>query len=913
MAGPRPTPAWLQHILLQQEIDAALRGQRPNLMGAYHPGGVVWGPNGVANSDASFLAPRDATAVAPPPRRVAPAHIPLPLTAAPSSTLVDTTPRAPAIQSHTDVRQALGFNPSRHADLTVGDRLSHLMEAGLAASQFLVPGEENELRLVAEGGARVPFRPLSKLADAEMSIPPSVRRGSDTIGKLLERAGIPSDASSAEAARINAELASLQQAAVGRPTAASPYFQMDEVTPERFHSAVQDFVQNRPSEAGFLTQRTPEQMASEGMRTFLSPDGKTGYALADLGDGRVDIRNLFNQGGKGNGEQALRHAINQGGNVLDHFDTKLGDLYRRNGFLEYTPPGETASRLPFNDAYAPPGWDYEKYGRPDVVFQRLPSAPEFPSPRADVMPEEPVGPPEPTRPEGPPSGFRSNAAFLQQIGAPQADIDRNLRWAQEAEDELKARGLTEETAAAQTPPSATVLRVHRVGDMTEGPYNFNQADLPLTSSPRSPAPVHDGLDYVPDNALFGFKDPNALMKWFTPAERQRLLDAGYETRAYSIPKPNDNILHGGHQLVFNPDVATRTQLPGLFGAPSSKPFKSLSDILPYLTQEEQQHVLGSKVLQRELVERAGQLGPDEPLIAASLMGQHARGGYANVGPTLESTFGIKDAPQFDAIWAAVSPRQLNENAIEMAQRVMNRYRQGGPISPEDLKSLVQMPSRVKNTARALVNPLNPELSGLKVESFLPNLRSGSVLAQPGDAERVTNDALMAQGMGVNPARFGNYASYYAANAQQRRVAESLSRLTGVRWLPMESQETAWSTIRGLGNLPGAESAMEAGTFPNLVDRMTPDIARQQWNPQMLSDLFNQEPHASLLAEGGYTPPPMSTAEPELQFPTGDMGDLRKLAQTMQNHYHGQYLLPGLLAALGLGGGGYALSQGGGEQ
>ena len=146
----------------------------------------------------------------------------------------------------------------------------------------------------------------------------------------------------------------------------------DEVAPEAFERAVGNFSKARPSEAGFLTPRTAEQMRTEGMRTFLSPDGKTGYALADLGDGRIDIRNVFNHGAKGQGARALAHALSQGGNVLDHFDTNLGNLYRDFGFHEYDPPGQLGSRLKFDDQYAPEGWDYDKHGRPDVVFQKHP-------------------------------------------------------------------------------------------------------------------------------------------------------------------------------------------------------------------------------------------------------------------------------------------------------------------------------------------------------------------------------------------------------------------------------------------------------------------------------------------------------------------------------------------------------------
>jgi hypothetical protein len=143
----------------------------------------------------------------------------------------------------------------------------------------------------------------------------------------------------------------------------------NEVHPEQFESAVNDFAAARPSEAPFLTQRSAQQMRAENMKTYLSHDGKTGYALGPLDDQRTDIRNVFNHGAKGSGAHAIADAIGNGGNVLDHFDTKLGDVYRDFGFKEYTPNGESA-RMPWNQDYAPDGWDMKKYGTPDVVNQR---------------------------------------------------------------------------------------------------------------------------------------------------------------------------------------------------------------------------------------------------------------------------------------------------------------------------------------------------------------------------------------------------------------------------------------------------------------------------------------------------------------------------------------------------------------
>lgn len=61
----------------------------------------------------------------------------------------------------------------------------------------------------------------------------------------------------------------------------------------------------------------------------------------------------------------MKAAIILGGDKLDHFDVPhLSNLYERLGFVEY-------SRLKWDDRYAPAGWDYDAWGRPDMVFRKL--------------------------------------------------------------------------------------------------------------------------------------------------------------------------------------------------------------------------------------------------------------------------------------------------------------------------------------------------------------------------------------------------------------------------------------------------------------------------------------------------------------------------------------------------------------
>ena len=102
-----------------------------------------------------------------------------------------------------------------------------------------------------------------------------------------------------------------------------------------------------------------------GMRTFLTPDGKAGVAVKNDGD-IVSVFKHPDSDAKRFAQSALALATQEGGNKLDAFDTVLPRLYSEAGF-------RAVARLPFNDKYAPPGWDREKFaayngGRPDVVF-----------------------------------------------------------------------------------------------------------------------------------------------------------------------------------------------------------------------------------------------------------------------------------------------------------------------------------------------------------------------------------------------------------------------------------------------------------------------------------------------------------------------------------------------------------------
>jgi hypothetical protein len=108
-----------------------------------------------------------------------------------------------------------------------------------------------------------------------------------------------------------------------------------------------------------LTDHTDEEY--DKGEVYLSDDGLTGIAMIN-GDESV---NLFNNSGSPNAAfMALQLILLRGARRCDCFDGKLVKLYQHFGFVE-------VRRVKFDDAYAPDGWDYDKLGRPDIVYMEL--------------------------------------------------------------------------------------------------------------------------------------------------------------------------------------------------------------------------------------------------------------------------------------------------------------------------------------------------------------------------------------------------------------------------------------------------------------------------------------------------------------------------------------------------------------
>ena len=108
-------------------------------------------------------------------------------------------------------------------------------------------------------------------------------------------------------------------------------------------------------------------------RLFLTEDGQAGFAITNDGD----IVSVFNATSSSHTRASyglMQLAVEQGGTKLDAFDTYLPDLYATVGF-------RPVSRIPWDDAQAPKGWDKKKMaefkstftgnpGEPDLVLMR---------------------------------------------------------------------------------------------------------------------------------------------------------------------------------------------------------------------------------------------------------------------------------------------------------------------------------------------------------------------------------------------------------------------------------------------------------------------------------------------------------------------------------------------------------------
>lgn len=113
---------------------------------------------------------------------------------------------------------------------------------------------------------------------------------------------------------------------------------------------------NRTTRPQYLSPLSSEDLV--GSTVILHHNGTVGAVVTPQGD----LQNVYNNGGpKGAGLDAVMTGLKKGAITLDAYDPYLPEYYRQFGFVE-------TGRMKFNDAYAHPLWNFERDGRPDVVF-----------------------------------------------------------------------------------------------------------------------------------------------------------------------------------------------------------------------------------------------------------------------------------------------------------------------------------------------------------------------------------------------------------------------------------------------------------------------------------------------------------------------------------------------------------------
>lgn len=106
---------------------------------------------------------------------------------------------------------------------------------------------------------------------------------------------------------------------------------------------------------GMVTHYAPDQYEALGATVYLAADGQSGFAIKPDGE-LISVVSLA----PGRGDGLVAAAVQQGASRLDCYEPYLPRLYARHGFRE-------VQRYKWDDQYAPPNWDYERNGRPDVV------------------------------------------------------------------------------------------------------------------------------------------------------------------------------------------------------------------------------------------------------------------------------------------------------------------------------------------------------------------------------------------------------------------------------------------------------------------------------------------------------------------------------------------------------------------
>ena len=123
---------------------------------------------------------------------------------------------------------------------------------------------------------------------------------------------------------------------------------------------MESFNKSRHPEA--LSIYTEDEYSKKQTKLYKIRGYDAGFGITGDGD-IISVHN--NTAYKNVAPELLEIAKDLGGRKLDHFNIEhLNTLYKNAGFNEY-------SKYDWNDEYAPPNWNYEKHGRPNVIMRKL--------------------------------------------------------------------------------------------------------------------------------------------------------------------------------------------------------------------------------------------------------------------------------------------------------------------------------------------------------------------------------------------------------------------------------------------------------------------------------------------------------------------------------------------------------------
>ena len=129
-------------------------------------------------------------------------------------------------------------------------------------------------------------------------------------------------------------------------------------SPEEFYDRIGQAKQTN-SHGAFVTQHEIDEYA--GMKPYLDATGTTGVAVTEDGN-IVSVFKDANSSVKNAMTSILFTALDNGGKKLDNFNSEaLSHMYAQHGFVP-------VARTAFVDEFAPDDWNYERDGRPDIVF-----------------------------------------------------------------------------------------------------------------------------------------------------------------------------------------------------------------------------------------------------------------------------------------------------------------------------------------------------------------------------------------------------------------------------------------------------------------------------------------------------------------------------------------------------------------